>query len=91
MKKFNFNDYDWYCDNCLAHLNNQNGFVVENGAWTCTNCGYINKIDYDNTLTEHSHVQEYLAFVHCPNCDAHLIEDGNYMICPDCQFRCNKE
>lgn len=91
MAKFDYNDYDWYCDNCDAHLNNQSGFSGESGSWVCTKCGTLNYIDYGNTLTEYGQALEYIAYVHCPTCDAHLIEDGDEMVCPDCGYRCGKE
>lgn len=91
MSKFNYNEYDWYCDNCDAHLNNQSGFTGESGSWECEKCGYINSIDSGNVLNDLGHALEYVLCVHCPNCDAHLEELGDEMVCPDCGYRCDKE
>lgn len=91
MSKFNYKDYDWYCDNCDAHLNNQIGFSGDGGMWTCAKCGYVNDVGAGNVLNDIGHAMEYLLFTHCPECDAHLIEKGNELVCPDCSFRCPKE
>lgn len=90
MAKFNYNNYDWYCDQCDAHLNNQSGFTGENGTWQCVKCGALNFINRENVLTDYGQKMEYFMFVHCPSCDAHLIEDAGEMVCPDCGFRCSK-
>lgn len=90
MSKFNVMDYDWYCDNCGAHISNQSGFPGSGDTWTCTKCGYNNNIGAGNVLDDVGHALEYILFVHCPNCDAHLVENGDEMVCPDCDFRCPK-
>ena len=48
----NLNNYDWYCDECNAHLNEQSGFSSDCGTWTCTECGYLNFINEDEILDE---------------------------------------
>ena len=35
----NLADYEWFCDNCDASLDDQPGFDVNCGIWTCTECG----------------------------------------------------
>lgn len=40
-----YSDFDWYCDNCGAYLNDQRGFDGEYGIFTCKQCGYDNRID----------------------------------------------
>lgn len=56
-------NYDWYCDNCDASLDEQTGFNVNCGSWICTECGDINFIeeseiieddydDYDDEIPE---------------------------------------
>ena len=79
------NKYDWYCDNCDAHLNNQAGFTTDNGTWTCTKCGYDNDVSEDNILSEH--MQEFVSevTVTCPFCGAHMDCYGsNHWECEDC-------
>ena len=48
----NLDDYDWYCDECNAYLNNQSGFHADCGSWTCTKCGYVNYINENEILDE---------------------------------------
>ena len=43
-KKIDLSDYDWWCDECDASLNDQPGFSADCGCWTCTECGHINLI-----------------------------------------------
>ena len=38
-------DISWICDGCGTMLNIQPGFNEECGEWTCTECGFKNKID----------------------------------------------
>ena len=40
--------FDWMCDNCDSHLNNQTNFPKEGGECVCENCGYINLICKEN-------------------------------------------
>ena len=42
--------FEWYCDECAAYLNIQEGFNCETGEWECTNCGNVNKINKDNIV-----------------------------------------
>lgn len=42
-----FPGIEWYCDQCRAHLNEQEGFDDHLPEWTCTQCGYINPIGID--------------------------------------------
>lgn len=44
IKKEEFPNIDWYCDNCNDYLNSQSGFYDGCGNWTCTNCGHINPL-----------------------------------------------
>ena len=37
--------FEWYCDNCGAHLNHQPFFRQNKGKWKCEICGYENIID----------------------------------------------
>lgn len=43
-----FPGIEWYCDNCKAHLNEQEGFDDHLNEWKCTRCGYVNHIGMDN-------------------------------------------
>ena len=38
-------DVSWICDGCGTMLNIQPGFNEDCGEWTCTECGFTNKID----------------------------------------------
>ena len=38
-------DVSWICDGCGTMLNIQPGFNEDCGEWTCTECGFVNKID----------------------------------------------
>ena len=42
-------DYDWYCDDCDAYLNDQSGFSTIGGTWRCTECGALNDVSAGNT------------------------------------------
>lgn len=80
--------YDWYCDNCDAHLNNQLGFTSASGKWICSKCGHTNDVSEGNVLNELGQEIEKSLFYHCPRCDAHLKKNGDMLICPDCNFKC---
>ena len=41
-----FPGIEWYCDNCGAHLNEQEGFTDKNPVFICQKCGHENKMDY---------------------------------------------
>ncbi len=47
-----FPGVEWYCDECNAYLNEQEGFDDRLPEWSCQNCGYVNRLDieeiYDN-------------------------------------------
>ena len=49
---FNPSDYDWWCDDCDAPLNDQPGFTPDCGTWTCSVCGCLNFIDENNVVGE---------------------------------------
>lgn len=42
-----FPGIEWYCDQCRAHLNEQEGFDDHLPEWKCTQCGYTNPIGID--------------------------------------------
>ena len=50
--RMDLNDYEWYCDECNAFLNNQDGFDANDGTWECTECGYLNEINEDELLDD---------------------------------------
>lgn len=52
FKRVDLSDYDWYCDECGASLNEQSGFSPYCGTWECTECGYENDISEDNIIDE---------------------------------------
>ena len=41
------------CDNCYALLNEQPGFTTETDQWTCTECGHVNDVSYENIQPEY--------------------------------------
>jgi DNA-directed RNA polymerase subunit M/transcription elongation factor TFIIS len=41
---------DWFCDNCNALMNYQNGFTTLSGVWNCSACNYLNDVSKDNIL-----------------------------------------
>lgn len=43
-------DCDWICDKCGAYMNNQPGFNVLSGTWTCADCGALNDVSSNNVL-----------------------------------------
>lgn len=42
-----FHDVDWYCNECDASLDEQDGFSDYCDTWTCTECGCVNEISAD--------------------------------------------
>ena len=44
------NDCDWICDYRGAYMNDQPGFDVTEGTWTCTECGAVNDVSSNNVL-----------------------------------------
>lgn len=43
-----FPGIEWYCDRCGEHLNDQPGFDDHQHYWTCTKCGYKNRLSIDD-------------------------------------------
>ena len=41
------------CDNCYALLNEQPDFTTETDQWTCTECGHVNDVSYENIQPEY--------------------------------------
>ena len=77
----NLSNYEWFCDYCDECLDDQAGFDVNCGEWTCTNCGGINPIneseiinDFDTTF-DNDEIPEW-----CSACG------GPY---PHCKISCN--
>lgn len=80
-----FEEIDWYCDGCDAHLNRQEGFNTSTGSWECTRCGYINDVTEDNILSEEEADDLYQE--ECPKCGGHMARVGysfNEWECEDC-------
>lgn len=42
------NNIEWFCDNCEALLNNQDGFTTKSNEWVCTICGMRNDVSEHN-------------------------------------------
>ena len=82
----NYDDVDWYCDECDAYLNNQIGFNTSSGRWTCTNCGCENDVTEDNILSDEE--AEYVTHEECMKCGGHMIAGQGYIgdvwVCEDC-------
>lgn len=38
----------WFCDNCEAYLNTQDGFTGKGKKWKCTECGFENSLGKEN-------------------------------------------
>jgi len=45
MNDIDLSKISWYCDNCNAYLNDQDGFDADCGTWKCKECGCENLID----------------------------------------------
>lgn len=43
-------DCSWICDNCNTYMNDQPGFDVSDGTWTCTECGALNDVSENNVV-----------------------------------------
>ena len=63
----------WFCDECGAYLNNQEGFDRKADKWVCTSCGYENDTTMDN-----------LKGV-CVDCGK-TIPDPKGTLCVDCRL-----
>lgn len=46
--KTRFPNIDWFCDNCGAQLDIQDGFDDRKYIWKCTECGYKTSISRDD-------------------------------------------
>ena len=57
-----FEGVAWFCDNCGALLNRQDGFTDSYGSWRCTECGYVNGTTEDDIIDG----------LKCPRCGALL-------------------
>lgn len=40
----------WFCDECDAYLNVQDGFTTKKKKWTCTECGHVNGVTRKDIL-----------------------------------------
>lgn len=60
----------WFCDECEAYLNNQEGFNEKSAKHICHNCGYENDTTFDNVKGTCSDCGKIL-----PNPDSTLCED----------------
>lgn len=40
----------WFCDECEAYLNIQDGFSDKNKFWQCSECGHVNEISKKNII-----------------------------------------
>ncbi len=40
----------WFCDECEAYLNVQNGFTTKGKTWKCTECGFVSDVTRKNII-----------------------------------------
>lgn len=40
----------WFCDDCEAFLNVQEGFTTKHKSWKCTECGYVSDVSRSNII-----------------------------------------
>jgi Zn finger protein HypA/HybF involved in hydrogenase expression len=72
----------WYCDNCNAVMNEQEGFTTEHGYWDCTNCGTTNDVTDGNVYNSEREYEPHRHEPRCPYCGRILsAEDGEYYSC----------
>ncbi len=62
----------WFCDECNAYLNNQDGFDRHSTRHTCQKCGYENDTTFDNVKGI------------CSDCGK-IIPDPDATLCVDCK------
>ena len=62
----------WYCDECHAYLNNQEGFDCNESKHICRNCGYENDISVEHIKGR------------CVDCGK-VLSDANASLCSDCR------
>lgn len=82
-------DDEYYCPNCGAVLNDQDGFDPDGSAWTCTECGEtLYGGDIESTMENYEGVVWY-----CDSCNAILNKQSGfddslpYWDCTECGHR----
>ena len=76
---------EYYCPNCGAILNDQNGFDPSGGTWTCTECG---KLLVDEDVYKGDSFEGVAWF--CDNCGALLnrqsgfTDSNGFWVCTEC-------
>lgn len=66
-------DEEYYCTNCYAILNDQDGFDPDLGIWTCTECG---RVLYGDDIAKTQEQFEGVVW-YCDSCGAVLsLQDG---------------
>lgn len=79
---------EYYCPNCGATLNDQDGFDPDKGTWTCTSCG---KLLMDDDVYDGDTYQGVAWF--CDNCGALLNKQSGFSdsygswVCTECGHR----
>lgn len=85
------NTITWYCDGCNSVLNEQPGFSVDTGTWTCTESGYDNDVSSDNVFESEEAYQEAMGIPRCPFCGGMVRGDAPdahfWFICKPCGAR----
>ncbi len=71
-------DVIWLCDGCGALLNTQDGFSEECGTFTCTECGFENRIDEDEIYGSEDAYQSELKSPYRGMTDTDVINLASY-------------
>ena len=69
---FSDNCIFWFCDQCDAYLNEQEGFDEENVTHVCTECGFENQLTVDNVNGV------------CSECGV-ILPDADDTLCEECR------
>ena len=77
-KRAKVEDCEWYCDECDACLNDQDGFDYDCGSWKCTECGHYNEISDDNIIDDDADNLPSSVSFSCDVDDEYDIEDKIY-------------
>ena len=71
-------DVSWICDGCGTMLNIQPGFNEDCGEWTCTECGFVNKIDSSELYVSEDEYQAAMKNPYRGLSDTQMLELSAY-------------